>query len=44
MVIFLLPSPEKGQIDNGCEGIDELQDEGLKDEALLEALLSLWDL
>jgi len=43
-MIFVLPSPEKGQIDDGREGVDKLQDEGLKDESLFEALLRLWDL
>lgn len=44
VMIFVLPSPEKGQIDDGREGIHKLQDEGLKDESLFEALLRLWDL
>lgn len=42
--VIALPAPEKGQIDNGCEGIDKLQDEGFEDEALLKALVCLWNL
>ena len=41
---IVLPAPEKGQIDDGCEGIDKLQDEGFEDEALLKALVCLWNL
>lgn len=40
----VLPAPEKGQVDDGCEGIDELQDKSLKDEAFLKALVCLWNL
>lgn len=42
--IIALPAPEKGQIDNGCEGIDKLQNEGFEDEALFKALVCLWNL
>lgn len=42
--ITALPSPEKGQIYNRCEGIDKLQDEGFENEPLFKALVSLWNL
>ena len=38
------PSPEEGQVHDGGEGVDKLQDEGLEDEAILKALVCLWDL
>lgn len=41
---FLLPAPEEGQVHNGCEGIDKLQDEGFEDETLFETLVCLWNL
>lgn len=40
----VLPAPEKGQIDDGCERIDKLQNKGFDDEALFEALVCLWNL
>lgn len=42
--ITVLPSPEKGQIYNRCEGIDKLQDEGFENEPLFKALVRLWNL
>ena len=27
---FFLPSPEEGEVHDGCEGVDKLQDEGLE--------------
>lgn len=41
---ILLPAPEKGQIDYGCEGIDELQNKSFKDETLFKALVCFWNL
>lgn len=42
--ITALPSPEKGQVHNRCEGIDKLQDEGFENEPLFKALVSLGNL
>lgn len=42
--ISALPAPEKGEIHNGCESIDEFQDESLEDKPLFKALVSLWNL
>lgn len=39
-----LPAPEKGQIDDGRERIDKLQDEGFEDETLFKTLVCLWHL
>lgn len=43
-VRILLPAPEKGQIDNGCEGIDKFQNKSFEDESLFKALVCLWNL
>lgn len=43
-VVIALPASEKSQIDNGCEGIDKLKDEGFEDEPLFKALVCLWHL
>lgn len=40
----VLPAPEKGQVDDGSEGIKELQDERFKNETLFKTLVRLWNL
>lgn len=41
---MVLPAPEKGQIHNGREGIEKLENECFEDEPLFKALVCLWNL
>lgn len=39
-----LPAFEESHVEDGCVGVDELEQESLEDQPLLKALLRLWNL